>query len=301
MTSDDLAAVLSNLGVDIRRSDGKEITGRCPVHAKVTGREDRSPSWSMNSSTGLWICFSCGARGTLSMLVSELTGDKDSILTVHKLIIDSTLSRLQTPEELKTYVPVDWVAFGKFQKVPQKMLDLKNLDSEAAWKYGIRWDTSNKCWITPIVSPLGELRGWQAKKVGWVRNFPEGVKKSETLFGIERFMSSTAILVESPLDVVRFAGMFDKPQCLASFGATVSDEQIRILSDFADRLIVAMDNDEAGLAASMRLAKRLPNFRKGIKWFNYSHTSAKDIGDMSDDEIEVGLATSTFIPPWVTA
>lgn len=300
MTSDDLAAVLSNLGVDIRRSDGKEITGRCPVHAKVTGREDRSPSWSMNSSTGLWICFSCGARGTLSMLVSELTGDKDSILTVHKLIIDSTLSRLQTPEELKTYVPVDWVAFGKFQKVPQKMLDLKNLDSEAAWKYGIRWDTSNKCWVTPIVSPLGELRGWQAKKVGWVRNFPEGVKKSETLFGIERFMSSTAILVESPLDVVRFAGLFDKPQCLASFGATVSDEQIRILSDFADRLIVAMDNDEAGLASSMRLAKRLPNFRKGIKWFNYSHTSAKDIGDMSDDEIEVGLATSTFIPPWIT-
>lgn len=299
MTSDDLAAVLSNLGVDVRRADGKEISGRCPVHAKVTGREDRSPSWSMSVSTGLWICFSCGARGNLPMLVSQLTGDQDSLMAVHRIIIESSLSRIGAPAPLKEYVPVDWVAFGKFQKVPEKMLRMKHLDTDAAWRYGIRWDTENKCWIIPIVSQFGELRGWQSKKTGWVRNFPEGVKKSETLFGIDKFSSRTAVLVESPLDVVRFSAVFDRPQCLASFGATVSDEQIRLLSNSVDCLIVAMDNDDAGIASSKRLSKILPNFRKGIRWFNYGGSSAKDIGDMTDDEIEVGTLTATVMPPWI--
>lgn len=298
MTSDDLASVLTNIGVDIRRSDGKEITGRCPVHHKVTGREDRSPSWSMNSSTGLWLCFSCGAKGTLSMLVSELTGDPDSILSVHRLIIEASLNSVASPK-VTHEVPVDWVAFGKFTKVPDRMTALKNLDSTVTWKFGIRWDTTNKCWVIPIVSPMGELRGWQSKKTGWVRNYPEGVKKSETLFGIERFTSDTAVLVESPLDVVRMGSLSLNSQGLASFGTSVSDSQIRILSNHADRLIVAMDNDAAGLSASKRLASMLPYFRKGIFWFNYGNVDAKDIGDMDDDDIISGIERASLIPPWV--
>lgn len=296
MTSDDLAQLLIGLGVDVRRSEGREITGRCPVHRRVTGKDDRSPSWSMNSSTGLWICFSCGARGTLSTLVSELTGDPDSMMAVHKAIIETSLNSVSLP---KREVAVDWVAFGKFTRVPDKMLDLRNLDPTLAWQYGIRWDTDNRCWIIPIVNQHGELKGWQSKKTGWVRNYPEGVKKSETLFGIDRFTSSTAVLVESPLDVVRFASVCDSPQALASFGTSVSDIQIRLLSDTVDRVIIAMDNDAAGMSAAKGLFKKLPNFKKGIRWFNYGKTGCKDIGDMSDNQIWDGVKTSTIIPPWV--
>lgn len=296
MTSDDLANLLISLGVDVRRSDGKEINGRCPVHVRVTGKEDRSPSWSMNAATGLWICFSCGARGTLSTLVSELTGDPDTTIAVHKAIIETSLNRSVL---VKREPDVDWIAFGKFTKVPPRMLGARNLDPEIAWRYGIRWDTDNRCWVIPIVSPHGELRGWQSKKVGWVRNFPNGVKKSETLFGIEKFTSSTAVLVESPLDVVRFASVCDSPQALASFGTSVSSIQISLLCGIADRLIVAMDNDEAGTVAAKKLFKNLPNFKRGIRWFNYGKTGCKDIGDMSDAQILDGVKTSTIIPPWV--
>lgn len=298
-TSDSIADLLRHLGVDIRRVDSREISGRCPVHIKTVGKEDRSPSWSMNAETGLWICFSCGARGTLGHLVSELTGEEESILTVHRLLIDSGLNRLSAPESVKVEAPVDWVAFGKFSRVPEKRLHTRNLDDDAAWRYGIRWDADNKCWITPIVSPFGELKGWQSKKVGWVRNYPEGVVKSETLFGIERFTGQTAVLVESPLDVVRLASVFDRPQGLASFGAYVSDTQMRLIGTVASGLIVAMDNDEAGLSSSRRLFKNLPNFRRGVRWFNYRESDAKDIGDMTDDEIERGILTATLLPPWV--
>lgn len=298
-TSDNLADLLQQLGVDVRRSDHREISGRCPVHHLTVGKEDNSPSWSMNAETGLWICFSCGARGTLGSLVSTLTGEEQSILTVHRLLIDAGLNRLTTPERTKKEAPVDWVAFGKFARVPKKRLSTRNLDDDAAWRYGIRWDTDNKCWITPIVSPFGELKGWQSKKVGWVRNYPEGVQKSETLFGIERFTASTAVLLESPLDVVRLASVFDRPQGLATFGAYVSDAQMRLLADVASSVIVAMDNDEAGLASSKRLFKNLPTFRRGVRWLNYRNTEAKDIGDMTADEIECSVLTATLLPPWL--
>jgi hypothetical protein len=146
---------------------------------------------------------------------------------------------------------------------------------------------------------MGQLMGWQEKKKGWVRNFPVGVEKSKTLFGIERFRSRTAILVESPLDVVRFAMVYKSPQALASFGAYVSKEQLELLVHSADTLVVAMDNDEAGLEASKRIYKTMAQPRRGIKWWNYSGTTAKDIGDMADQEIRFGFLNATVVPPWV--
>ena len=76
----DITDLLMSIGVDIRRS-GQEISGRCPVHLARTGKEDNSPSWSMNAETGLWICYACGARGTLPQLIMELTGKEDFAVT----------------------------------------------------------------------------------------------------------------------------------------------------------------------------------------------------------------------------
>lgn len=295
----DLGNVLKSLGVDIRRAEGREISGRCPVHKRVTGREDGSPSWSMSAETGLWICFSCGARGTLSMLVSELTGEPDAIMAVHHFLIDRNLERLTSEVEVVKKKPeVDWISFSKFGSAPDSELRKRAIDPDQARMHGIRWDTERAAWIIPIVNQFGDLQGWQTKARDWVRNFPVGVKKSESLFGIERFKGGTAILVESPLDVVRFASVFDKPQALATFGAAVSAKQIGLLASVADKVIIAMDNDDAGKQSSKKFFKSLPYFRKGVWWWDYSGTTAKDIGDMTNDEIELGLLNSSQMPNW---
>jgi hypothetical protein len=36
-----------------------------------------------------------------------------------------------------------------------------------------------------------------------------------------------------------------------------------------------------------------------LYWWNYKNTDAKDIGDMTDVEIEVGLETAKIMPPWI--
>ena len=265
----DLGNVLKSLGVDIRRAEGREISGRCPVHKRVTGREDGSPSWSMSAETGLWICFSCGARGTLSMLVSELTGEPDAIMAVHNFLIDRNLERLTSEVEVVKKKPeVDWISFSKFGAAPASELKKRAIDPDQARMHGIRWDTERAAWIIPIVNQFGDLQGWQTKARDWVRNF------------------------------VRFASVFDKPQALATFGAAVSAKQIGLLASVADKVIIAMDNDDAGKQSSKKFFKSLPYFRKGVWWWDYSGTTAKDIGDMTNDEIELGLLNSSQMPNW---
>lgn len=295
----DFVDILQELGVDVRRSNGQEISGCCPVHERRTGRADRSPSWSMNATTGLWICHSCGARGTLAGLISELTGDTDSINAVNQLLLETGINRLTMPERVEYKPDVDWVSYSRFDKPPVSVLHARNLDPDVALAHGIKWNVLKRAWIIPIVSPLGELLGWQEKGKDWFKNEPAGVKKSVTLFGIERFQSRTAVLVESPLDVVRFASSFSGMQALATFGAHVSKEQINILSTSAERVIVAMDNDKAGIESGKYLFKNLPRFRKGIFWLNYSKTKAKDIGEMTDEEIQYAVTEASVIPWWL--
>lgn len=291
--------VLDALGVDVRRESGNEIIGCCPVHEKTTGKPDRSPSWSMNASTGLWICHSCGARGNLPKLIAEITGSYESVSSIYHLLMNSGMEQLTKPKVQKIKSDVDWEAYMSFDKPPYEQLVKRNLKAVVADRYGIRWDTSKRAWIIPIISPNGDLLGWQEKSSYGVLNQPNGVKKSETLFGIDRFSSRTAILVESPLDVVRFASAYSGMHCLASFGVQVSRNQIDIIENVCDSLIVALDNDEAGITIGKKLLTALPTFRGGVKWLYYGHTKAKDIGDMSDDEVGIAVKKATALPWWL--
>jgi len=165
----------------------------------------------------------------------------------------------------------------------------------------VKWSPSKKAWIIPIVSGDGDLLGWQEKGSGWFNNYPAGIKKSGTLFGIERFHARTAVLVESPLDVVRFASSYGGIQALATFGAYVSKEQMRMLADVADRVIIAMDNDKAGIESGKRLLKEMPRMRGGLFWLDYTDAGdAKDIGEMTDEQLYSSVTNASVIPWWIS-
>ena len=302
-TGDQLVAVLERLGVGITTVGDTEVGGRCPVHHLTVGKEDRSPSWSMNLYSGLWICYSCGAKGNLPQLVLQLTDSSDEALLVNEYIISSGLERLKAglSDPVEAMPSVDLSTYRKFVPVPEQLLEYRRMDPEVAQRFGIRWDPQPRHWIVPIVSQYGDLWGWQAKGKDYFRNVPTGVPKSRTLFGIERFKAQVAVLVESPLDVVRMSSL--RPGLLthglASFGAHVSAEQLNLLVRVADTIVVALDNDEAGIAAAQRVFDSCPRPRGGINFLRYEHTNAKDIGDMTDDELEEALTGVSALPWWL--
>ena len=296
-TGNDLAGALTRMGVNVTTVGDSEIGGHCPIH------DDNSPSWSMNINTGLWICYACGATGNLSQLALRLSVSSDEAMMVNQFIIESGLESLKAKGgDEEVFIPkADAGAYREFKPVPDQLLKSRGMDATVAHRYGLRWDPQPRHWIVPIVSPAGELWGWQAKGKGYFRNVPVGVNKSRTLFGLDRFRARTAVLVESPLDVVRMASvrLGIGVGGMASFGAHVSHAQMSLLSARADIIVIALDNDEAGITAAKRVYEACPRPRGGISYLRYEHTNAKDIGEMTDDEIEEAITKASAVPWWV--
>ena len=291
----DVEQTLGALGVEGRLS-GDEFVGHCPMHFERTGREDSHPSWSINVKTGLFICFSCGYRGSIISLIADLKGigfDEAKSLTV-KPDLQHAVSRIPG-----AYIPVERDEFlpesrlGAYQTPPMWARRRRRVSAESCASHGVRWDYGQDSWIIPIRdAATSQLLGWQEKSETQriFRNYPAGVKKSRTLFGYDIFTGGRMIVVESPLDAVRLHSE-GVTGAVATFGAIVSKAQVLMMSA-ADEVVFALDNpnvDNAGRKASIQLLTDTKGVLKSVRFFDYSGIEAKDPGDMTHDQIERGI------------
>lgn len=315
-----LEELLEELGIKLGRSTDDEVYGLCPGHKEMLGREDRNPTtWSVSRHTGAHYCFSCEYGGTLVDLIQSLSKASlwDALGVLNEYGIDPypdaelPESYHQKPrrriEAAKTF---NESRLDQFEPVPKRIARDREVSTASCAHYGVLWDEENECWITPIRhGPGGRLVGWQAKSDRFFENYPPEVPKSMTLFGLHKFeVNTTAILVESPLDVVKlhtegFEGG------LSSYGVAVSDEQMQLILSMTDTLILALDNDEAGVRWTRRLltGERGPKRAKAVAWatrmnvfvFNYKRAKVKDPGEMTGDQIEWGLTNAIHSTEYV--
>lgn len=295
MTVEEMQDTLERLGLEVVSTRGSEIQSYCPAHVERTGHEDRNPSWWINSDTGAHICFSCNYKGGLLSLVSyiqnwdfekskEWLNDGGSDLSAS---LQKALKPKRVFEEL-TYITESMLA--AFVDPPSDALKARGLTLEAAREYEVLWSARHSNWITVIRDPeTHKLLGWQEKghTSRFFRNQPTGVPKSNALFGYKQYKGGDMIVVESPLDVVRLASV-GITGGVSTYGSVVSMQQFKLMYG-ADRLIFAMDNDEAGIVSSVNLLLWCEEYGKEAWFFNYAHTDMKDIGAMSKSEIESGL------------
>lgn len=319
LTSDKVEHTLNLLGVEVDRVEGDEIYALCPAHEERTGRADHTASWSINSDKLTHFCFSCGYSGNIYGLVARLKGfiitsrwggdaldyatAKDWLINgvgmdvsdIHDRMEKQKDARIRVPEP----VPMTEARLAVFSDPPEWALTARRLTADAAAAYSIKWEDEHKYWITPVRHPeTGKLWGWQEKGQGsrYFKNRPPGVRKSQTVFGLDRYANGPAVVVESPLDAARITAS-GVGWGLSTYGAVVSEQQIHLLSRVED-LYVAMDNpmfDTAGRKASEQFYEA---GRKGLlepRFFNYRalmQSAAKDPGDLTDGDVFHGVEKS---------
>ena len=296
----DVEKVLLNLDIALVAQRGDEVQGYCPMHKNRTGRDDRHPSWWINSLSGVHICFSCGYKGNVYTLVSDLKGidyydAQDFINEKAELPLDSLLKRLK---ELPEYIPAEdpigmsEARLAVFTDVPEIEMKKRFLKPAAVMHCGVLWDNKNNSWILPIRDPnTHELWGWQEKgsKGRFFKNQPVGVKKSKTVFNVHIMNEEPLVVVESPLDAVRLVGL--NYNAIATFGAILSEDQAKIMRS-ASRIIAAFDNDDAGKKACEQMLGFARKYGMELKYFNYDGIDVKDVGDMTEREIKQGVETA---------
>jgi hypothetical protein len=291
----DVLTTLEGLGLEgtVR---GDEFVSTCPMHYKRVGREDSSPSWSINIDTGLFHCFSCGYRGSIYTLIADLKGvsfAEAKTLTV-KPDVQATIARIPDAY-IKPFKaePISESRLGRFTTPPRWARNRRKVSKEACELYGVLWDLQSEQWIIPIREPYtNNLLGWQekAETTRVFRNFPTGVKKSRTLFGYDVFVGGRMLVVESPLDAVR-CHTEGITGAVASYGARISRAQILLMAA-ADEVVFALDNpfvDDAGKKSSIELLTETKGVLKSVRFFDYSDTDAKDPGDMTVEQIVHGV------------
>jgi len=300
MTTNEMEDILARLGIEVTGTRGNEVQARCPGHLELTGKEDRNPSWSINADTGAHICFSCGFKGGLQFLVNYVGGaeldtqewleDSSNHL---RLAFNSLLKNMNPEPEKIDYLEESMLAI--YTAPPAEALKSRGISSMAAEHYEILWDPRHDSWIIPIRDPRNnKLLGWQEKgnNSRFFKNQPTGVKKSRALFGYGQYSGGYMILVESPLDVARLASV-GQLGGVAAYGALVSKEQLTLIQS-ADRLIIAMDNDDAGRKSSGQLFDWAKSISLGVWFFDYTGVDVKDVGGMSKSEIDAGIANAKY-------
>lgn len=280
--------VLEQLGITVHGGE-RELACSCPFHT------DAHPSFSVNAVTGLWICYSCGRGGSLSMLIKEMGEGANSIGSVDEVLRDIRhkaipIKTVENPPKSGEEEPPPpdplfiYARYCSYTDPPNWALVSRLINAEMAEEYGLRWDRG---WVLPIWAPRIDdeqtsLWGYQWKRMSVVSNWPKQVKKSHTLFGLRELTDKSFVaLVESPLDVVRMASV--GVPAVAAFGAYVSKYQQQLLVECADHIVLALDNDEAGKQQSDKiypyLARHVPTTRAVFP------RGCKDPGDMTDDQL----------------
>ena len=297
----DVEKILLFLEIPLHAQRGSEVNGLCPMHKARTGKEDHRPSWWINSETGAHICFSCGYKGNIYTLISDIKGidyhdAREYIDDTAELPIDSLMKRIK---ELPQYVvaeetiPMSEARLAVYGEPPDIELKKRFLTREAVNTYGVLWDKTNEAWILPIRDPdTFSLLGWQEKgaRGRFFKNQPAGVKKSKTVFGVQHLNEEYLIIVESPLDVVRLASV-GVSGAVSIYGAMMSDEQAKIIRK-AKRVVAAFDNDPAGKKACEQIRDYARKYGFDLLFFNYNGIDVKDVGDMTEVEIIRGLETA---------
>lgn len=298
----DLVPVLEELGIEVTQITDQRIHALCPMHEQITGQVDRHPSWSIDRTLRVHHCFACGYKGTLRGLIADVLGLSGTgavhWLWDHGLEIIQRELRAPSPAKAPIEAPKPLEGLlDEFCDPPDKALARRQLERFAVVHFGVKWDAEDRSWILPIRRDNGELIGYQRKRKHRVRNHPPKIRKRDTLFGIEQFRpGDRAILVESPLDVVRLysEGITGG---LSSFGVIVSDEQKRLLLKYTDELVLALDNDQDGRIHTERLWRQWSGaFRLWV--ITYAGISAKDIGEMDGPQISDCLKGAELSVQW---
>ena len=256
----DLNVLIRNLNLKRARTRGDEIQCSCPYteyHLKGT---DKTPSFCLNVSKGVFFCFSCGSKGLIEELVAKTRNV--SLDRAIELLEDwgfdritIELARESKKQEVEEILPEGLLSFfDKIKDAPVEMFE-GELDDKPVTVYPVRNMRGN------LVGAIARSKEDRWHKVLWHMN------KKKYLYGEHLVQREKPLLVvEGPGDAIAMkkAGI---DNVVALMGITVSKEQVDKLLSLSSDFVIWLDKDEAGKKGWMTLFKRLDN-RARVRYVN---------------------------------
>ena len=276
--------------VDVKSVSGDEYIIFCPFHKNVN-----TPSFYINSKTGLWQCFnpSCDKKGNFRQLFRHITGRSfDSSVKIDpaelQKKIDAGFIKDKEEELNLSAVEIDYTneqQLGKIQPFIDRGLSLNTLKY-----FEIGFSEAKSRIVIPVRNHYYKVVGFIGRAIDQEQQprylYNKGFKRADVLFNLQNAKHySDVIIVEGSVDAMKVheAGF---PNVVATLGAQVSSFQSRLLRKYFDNIIIFSDNDSAGDA--MRDA--IIGLCRGKNIFTAQVSQGcKDPGDMNKIQIQQSI------------
>lgn len=257
---------------------GNRYVGLCPFH------HEKTPSFYINPEQDLFYCFGCNKGGdlfTFHCLVYNCE-KKDalkelSLMAGIRYITESTKNDLNTLLQYfrSNSMHLEWLklrgisleSIDKFQLgfskaffdmnkfIKQNKLDLNRY----GFKESLLQSLQNRV-MFPIFNEIGSLVSFSGRTLQSDSNFKyingtesEIFHKSDILYGLNFIKNKDEIyLVEGYLDVI----MMDQSgySSVAAMGTALNEGHLQKLWTYTDKIVIALDGDDAGIKASERIS-----------------------------------------------
>src|SRR6266542_2343058 len=319
-TEEQIDAILNYIGIEIEGETTSHYLSYCPFH----GNKD-TPAFEISKTEGLWICFnpSCGERGNLIQLIRRRTGldfyEAKRLILKHRnmnseAFADKLRQKMMIQPEFIEF-PQDildrmYDDFWQSKTAQQYMID-RHFTEETLRYFRVGYSKKNNKIIVPMHDPTGMPIGLIGRTPSHIdKSFKNSKRlpKSKTTFNIHRAKKTgdTVVVVEASFDAMRVhqAGY---PNVIATLGGHLSQFHIDQIGRHFSKIINMTDYDELrfeesrcnkchgechghrdGRALGKQIIDAFPH--KRTLWAAYDEEivyphSAKDPGDMTDDEI----------------
>ena len=278
----------------VPKQSGNSLQIQCPYHGN--GLEHK-PSAGIRKTDGMFHCFACNEIHTLPEVISHCFGHEDMGMFGWQWLMKNFAT---VKREERKGIELDLVRNNTYNNDNHStFVDAEELDKyrwyHPYWKkrgitdeyiielFDLGYDKETKCITFPIRDRNGNCVFIARRSVRTKYfNYPSGVEKP--LYGLyelyqQESFPNEVIVCESMLDALTCWQYGDYAVALNGLGNSLQFKQLREMP--CRELILATDNDEAGLKSRARIRRYIKN--KIIKEFVIPE-GKKDINELSNAE-----------------
>lgn len=291
----------------VRQSGAANVVALCPFH------DDHSPSFAMNVTNGLYICYSCGASGNFRAFLKNIGYTPHEISTSFGLTLQHIKNNAPPPPDptkpevvmdVNRHIPTELL--GIFQKGDQERraaiaactddTGLTDFSDEILTEFGIGIDTLHRRITFPIRDLAGNLVGISGRAMAgqeprykvyddeyrkWELP-PYNTDKAKCLWNAAAVKPTIRTGQEPVVVVEGFKGAMwlrqaGVPRVVALMTKSMSWEQCWILKKMTSHHILMLDNDKAGIEGTINVSAELAKSSPFLRVVEYDGLQPTDI------------------------
>lgn len=321
-SAEELSSVLQKLLVGVKTSGSENLMAKCPFHRKNDGSLERTASFSVSLTKGVWFCFGCQEKGNLRQLfdlLNEPVGSRlDAILQELRTTAAPTYNPTR-PRLLEVFdEPLPEKVLGAFDECPVALVEDDGFSESTLQYFGVGYDRKN----TRITFPLRDITGvlvgisgrtvtnqhprykvYDAEFAAYGLAARAQIRKSTILWNGDkvyqeacfRKLSSPIVIVEGFKACMRVWDAGYK-NAVALLGTYLSEDQMWVLERVGAPIVLMLDRNPAGMKGMSEVGRKLS---KSLQVRVVGEYFGEQPSDLCEVEVQEAVTRAKSYARWV--